>query len=93
MFNTQNDALPACSDLQVDSHVYLVTISTTDGVKVYEALVKAGSAAHAAAMAGMLLLEKLRPNFGPIADPAGLNLATFNHNMADHTVVNVQLIG
>lgn len=94
MFGTQDNQLPICGDIAVDKHQYQVTVKFTDGGGIVaEEIIEAGSSAHAAALVGMLVYAKNAPYFTPNMDPIGEHFANFAHNMGEHVIVDVQLIG
>lgn len=90
MFGSQNNELPVCGDIAVDKHKYLVSVSFTDeGGVFFEEEVEAGSTAHAAALVGMLLYAK--NSMWIMTDENAF--ANFAHNMGEHIIVDVKLIG
>lgn len=93
MFGTQN-GLPICSDIAVDKHQYHVLATfTDDGGTCAEEIIEAGSAAHAAMLVGILIYLKHDVYFTLEGDPFGKAFANFAHNMGEHIIVDVQLIG
>lgn len=90
MFGNQNNQLPVCGDIAVDKHQYTVRVSwVDDGTTVIEEIVEAGSVAHAAALVGMLIYA--RNSVALMMDEDASQ--NFAHNMGEHIVVDVQLIG
>lgn len=90
MFGSQNNQLPACGDIAVDKHQYHVIVSfVDDGSTCADEIIEAGSVAHAAALVGMLLYAK---NYLYIMTDENA-FANFAHNMGEHIIVDVQLIG
>lgn len=90
MFGTQDNELPICGDIAVDKHEYHVKVSWMDsGSTVIEEIVEAGSVAHAAMLVGMLVFAKNA--LAIMTDPDAF--ANFAHNMGEHVIVDVQLIG
>ena len=90
MYENQNNQLPVCGDIAVDKHKYHVSVSfTDDGGVFFEEIVDAGSSAHAAALVGMLLYAKNSLHI--MTDENAF--ANFAHNMGEHIIVDVQLIG
>lgn len=90
MFGTQDNQLPACGDIAVDKHNYHVTVSfVDDGSICANEIIEAGSVAHAAALVGMLLYAKNAVAI--MVDESAFQ--TFAHNMGEHVIVDVKLIG
>lgn len=77
----------------IEKRQYQVTFALTNGVELSKYTVEAGSEAHAAAMAAIDTYERLRGEFTWFNDPDGKKFDTFEHNMCDHTVVIVGLVG
>lgn len=91
MFGMQeNNQLPICGDIAVDKHQYHVHMTWADnGGTVIEEIVEAGSVAHAAMLVGMLVYAKNAVAI-MIDQEAFTN---FTHNMGEHVIVDVKLIG
>lgn len=86
MFDNQ-DALPACADVEVDTHMYRVTCTLTDGTTAADLSIMAGSIAHAAFLAGIAVMaEALRT----VEDPQQGEL--FMHNISRHMNTSAQLV-
>lgn len=90
MFGTQDNQLPICGDIAVDKHTYQVTMTfTDDGGEFFTEEIEAGSTAHAAALAGMLIYAK--NSLAIMMDQDAF--ANFAHNIGEHIIVDVKLIG
>lgn len=90
MFENQNNQLPICGDITVDKHQYHVIVTWVDnGGTVIEEIVEAGSVAHAAMLVGMLLYAK--NSIAIMTDAEAFT--NFAHNMGEHVIVDVKLIG
>lgn len=91
MFGTQDDKqLPICGDIAVDKHKYHVNVSfVDDGSTCADEIIEAGSVAHAAALVGMLIYAK--NSVALLMDEGAFQ--NFAHNMGEHVIVDVQLIG
>lgn len=91
MFGMQeNNQLPICGDIAVDKHQYHVHMTWADnGGTVIEETVEAGSVAHAAMLVGMLVYAK--NSLAIMTNEEAF--ANFAHNMGEHVIVDVQLIG
>lgn len=85
MFGNE-DSLPACADVEVDTHMYRVTCTMTDGQVAADLSIMAGSIAHASFLAGIAVMaEALRT----VEDPEQGEL--FMHNISRHMNTSVQL--
>lgn len=90
MFGSQSNELSICGDIAVDKHQYHVIVSfVDDGSTCADEIIEAGSVAHAAALVGMLLYAK--NSIAIMTDEEAF--ANFAHNMGEHIIVDVQLIG
>lgn len=90
MFGIEDNQLPVCGDIAVDKHKYQVTMSfTDDGGVFFTEEIEAGSTAHAATLAGMLLYAK--NSLWIMMDESAFE--NFAHNMGEHIIVDVKLIG
>lgn len=73
-----------CQDVSVTKHDYRVTVSHTMGSTILESTYQAGSKAHAALLMGIELITTL------LMEGAGDEVSM--HNIADHLIVDVQLV-
>ncbi len=82
----QNTSVEVCQDASVTKHTYRVQVNHTMGPPVVkDVTIQAGSKAHAAFLVGMDLLSELLLEGG--VDEASM------HNIMDHFVVDVELVG
>jgi hypothetical protein len=86
MFGMKTQDLPECSDIAVDAAAYLVEIEILGDTPecIFYETISAGSAAHAAVMAGVVLLERVSKYVKTTRD-----MVAFSHNVRDHTRVTV----
>ncbi len=82
---TENSSVAACQDATVTKHVYNVRIASTMGEESVNREIPAGSKAHAALLAGSILILEL-------LDAGEINGSAM-HNIMDHFVVDVELVG
>jgi hypothetical protein len=81
-----NEVTPAevCNDASVTKHTYRVQLTHTMGPRVMDEQILAGSKAHAALLIGIKLITEL------LVEGAGDEISM--HNIADHLVVDVELL-
>jgi hypothetical protein len=90
-----NATLPHCADITITKHLYRVTVAYVDEPDrpILDKTLPAGSVAHASLMAGIILHERNAESFSPEMDPWGETAQLVAHNIGDHTIVSVELVG
>lgn len=89
MFGTDMKDPPACGDIAVDKNQYQVTATILGEAPsvFFTELISAGSAAHAALLAGVLVMARVNG-----LEMGLVELLSFTHNIRDHVQVTVTRI-